>query len=1198
MSESSFPSSSADDTILPKQAKLLQGIAEAARYLLSVSDIDTAVNGALEAIATAAQIDRIYILEYLVADSPEIETVVCPYEWAVEGCLKNRESLNRFPMSPQGFESWLDDYKLGRSAQGLGRDLMGLAHAARLLEPALARLMVPIRVEGQYWGVIGLDDCRTERVWSDAEIATLETAAACLGSSLERNLNWQRQDVIAQVRTTELENHNQILEDRDRILVAMAEAENVLLTLHDFDSAVNTALQIVGQGLDVDRILLGEHFEAESDPKTGFCRFLYEWHGSGISSQLAHAHLNPISDQGIEFIHDVLRVGHYFGGVIDDLPDPFRRRQKELGVKSTYAIPIMVNNSYWGVITFDDCRRSTHRREAELAILQTLANCIGNAIDRERHRQEQALVAQARAAELETYNRQLQQRDSLLNSVNAAAQCLVANEELDNALPILLKILGEGTGQSRSYILKNSRDGGTGNLLFNLMLEWDAPNIPTKIDAGGTFPVPIDHFPDHLTAPLKAGRVTQFLARDLEGIDTRKQGQALSLVGVPINVAGEWWGLLGLDDCINERVWSEAEIAVLETAATAIGNAIERDRTRKAREAAERIALIETERAARAAELEVANQILSARERWLNATAAAANELLSTADVEVSVNAALKTIGENLECDRIGVMRHVPEQSGLGRFSLLYEWHSPYTISQLVDPQLAHIPASDFEDWARQLMAGQWAGGIISKQREPFRSKMQALNTLTAYAVPIFVETRFWGLMFMDNCRELRQLTPAELAVFRTAATCVGSAIHQDQMRQDRQQTEREALLKQEREQSVQEQAAELAKANEAIRRTLSALTAKPELNDFLGQLLAEITQQVAACKAHLFLYDAKTHTLKQYIAVQEGQVYLGNAPTDPAIFHSPVPADLSGAWQTIINSPRPFTWDENSPQAVDLYWPESIPWHQAEGHQSAVCACMRVGNRAIGFIGFAFRHLASLTDKQLDFIQALTNQATLAIQLTRLAEENKNTALLDERNRLAREIHDTLAQTFTGISLQLEAAKGLLSNKPDEAKLFMNRAGDLARRGLFEAQRSVQALRSLALETDTLPEAFQNIIQDLTQTSDVQGEFHLIGSPYALNDELQANLLRIGQEAITNVLRHAKAQTLKLTLIFAIEQVRLYITDDGQGVDVTDLEDIKGFGLMGMRERTLRFGGQFHFSSHPGKGTAIDIIIPMESVK
>ncbi len=230
--------------------------------------------------------------------------------------------------------------------------------------------------------------------------------------------------------------------------------------------------------------------------------------------------------------------------------------------------------------------------------------------------------------------------------------------------------------------------------------------------------------------------------------------------------------------------------------------------------------------------------------------------------------------------------------------------------------------------------------------------------------------------------------------------------------------------------------------------------------------------------------------------------------------------------------------------------------------------------------------------------MQALANQAIIAIQLTRLADDSKtaalSVALTEERNRLAREIHDTLAQAFTGISLQLEAAKGSFDESTEDTLYHMNRAGNLARRGLSEARRSVRALRSAALTTNTLPEALTIALTEMTQDSPTTPHLHIVGTPYTLPEDIQTNLLRIGQEATTNTLRHAQADTLNITLTYKPTQIRMTISDDGKGCDIS-LDNVEGFGLLGMRERVLRFDGQFALFGTPGRGTVIEIAIPLD---
>ncbi|MEL6813810.1 MAG: GAF domain-containing sensor histidine kinase, partial [Cyanobacteria bacterium J06598_3] len=461
--------------------------------------------------------------------------------------------------------------------------------------------------------------------------------------------------------------------------------------------------------------------------------------------------------------------------------------------------------------------------------------------------------------------------------------------------------------------------------------------------------------------------------------------------------------------------------------------------------------------------------------------------------------------------------------------------------------------------------------------------------------VPLVLGDRILGFLGLPFVGE-STITQDDVELAQALANQATLAIQLTDLAEDAKQT---AIL-QEQEKAASQRATELAKTNEALSQTLNVLTTTPELDDFLGQVLCKISQPVQACKALLFLYEGDTHTLHSHLSVHDGQhVYKGTAPNDPDMFHHPIPADLSPAWQRIIHSSKPWTLDENNPADADLWWPASLPWNRAEGHCAATCAVMKVGGNPIGFIALTFQTLPLLTNEQLEFIQALTNQATLAIHLTRLAEQSKtaalSNALTNERNRLAREIHDTLAQSFTGVSLQLEAAKAAAIEDFDDSLYHITRAGNLARQGLSEARRSVRALRSQALETDTLSNALRTALAEMTQSSRTHARVILKGTPHPLPEDIQTNLLRIGQEATTNALRHANANTLTLTLEFCEAHIRMTITDNGQGCHITSLADVEGFGLVGMRERVHRFDGQFSFTSTPGNGTVIAVSIPTD---
>ncbi len=521
--------------------------------------------------------------------------------------------------------------------------------------------------------------------------------------------------------------------------------------------------------------------------------------------------------------------------------------------------------------------------------------------------------------------------------------------------------------------------------------------------------------------------------------------------------------------------------------------------------------------------------------------------------------------------------------------------HPDKTLMSTEEHQAPRLQTSAQPDLAR--IAQQ----MVNRQQGIDRIQ---LDDKTVYISYLSLKSANWsvGLVIPKDeiDQQLRQLDMIALVVVGLTGLVLMVLWRVHNYEQHQQQKAKQTAILQAQQQAAQQRAAELTRINEALNRNLGTLTADPEINDFLSCLLAELAQQIGACKTHLFLYDAKTHTLNQHSTVQEGHVHLGMAPTDPDLFQHPIPADLNGKWQAIMDAPRPlYCSDLDAPEALKLAWTETLPWHQKEGHETLACARMRAGEQLIGYIGFSFRERTDLSDERLEFIQALTNQATLAIQLTRLAEQSQNdalaVALTNERNRLAREIHDILAQAFTGISLQLEAAKGILTDKPDAAQIHLGKAGMLARQGLSEARRSVRALRTQALETGVLAEALQNSLLEMTQDTPLQAHFQLQGTPIALSDDLQLNLLRIGQEAITNALRHAQAQTLTLTLAFTSEQIGLSIVDDGIGFDPQALMDMSGFGLVGIRERAAHFSGHLQLTSGFSKGTIIDVTIPLD---
>jgi ligand-binding sensor domain-containing protein len=205
---------------------------------------------------------------------------------------------------------------------------------------------------------------------------------------------------------------------------------------------------------------------------------------------------------------------------------------------------------------------------------------------------------------------------------------------------------------------------------------------------------------------------------------------------------------------------------------------------------------------------------------------------------------------------------------------------------------------------------------------------------------------------------------------------------------------------------------------------------------------------------------------------------------------------------------------------------------------------------------------------------------------------------VLEERARIAREIHDTLAQGFVGISRQLDAIAMRMNGSDNIARQYLELAQKMARHSLTEARRSVMDLRASALEDGDLLWALSTAAREWTAPSAVPFIMDFAGTLRKLPEEVEHNLLRIAQEAVTNVLNHADASTIWLRLRMEPDRLFLTIDDNGCGFELSGAFATEGghFGLLGMRERAERLGGELDLSSELGVGTHVKVSIPLSS--
>jgi len=307
---------------------------------------------------------------------------------------------------------------------------------------------------------------------------------------------------------------------------------------------------------------------------------------------------------------------------------------------------------------------------------------------------------------------------------------------------------------------------------------------------------------------------------------------------------------------------------------------------------------------------------------------------------------------------------------------------------------------------------------------------------------------------------------------------------------------------------------------------------------------------------------------------------------------------DSSGAYNIdVLRCSRLKNAERDSdPSALGLRFHASVPIY--------------AGHTPIGVLNVASEDWRELHTEELQLLHIIGDQIGLAIHRARLSAEHTaaaaRLATIEERNRLAREIHDTLAQGLAAITLQLETADALSEQRPQRAHEAIQRALGLARSNLEEARRSVMDLRAAPLQGHTLPEALTTLVDGDSTT--YQPSVTDTSSPYVqftssssldfpvLPARIEVGLYRIAQEALTNARRYAEAQHIEISLTFDDEQIYLTVQDDGRGFDPDSVASTCGnghFGLAGMSERARLLHGDICIQSEPGAGTSISVDVP-----
>jgi PAS domain S-box-containing protein len=475
---------------------------------------------------------------------------------------------------------------------------------------------------------------------------------------------------------------------------------------------------------------------------------------------------------------------------------------------------------------------------------------------------------------------------------------------------------------------------------------------------------------------------------------------------------------------------------------------------------------------------------------------------------------------------------------------------SPVIVSDIATDPLWDVPEHRAAALKHGLRAS-WSNPVLS-------SKGKVLGTFCIYY------------------REPRSPSSPELELIELATHLVRVAIERDRAE--------EALRTSE----------QLARSHvEVLMRGLDVLATETAPKRFIGEMLRTIGQHLQAIRVMLWLRNERQDSLDMHLVI-ENDKETGPDLEHPFAKHPHGWEKKNSFIQEMLFTKSPVVCDDIEHDS--RISPEVRKYLTSRGTKRFMTVPMFVAGELRGFIGIHHAEKGAYREDQVELAQALAHHVMLATHGQERVEQQRHAAILQERTRMARDIHDTLAQGFTGVILQMEAAEeALLEKDADYAVGHVRRARELARESLGEARRSVHALRPQALEKASFADALKTIIKNTTAGTPLRTEFQLNGQPRELGPAVEENLLHIGQEALTNALKHAHATKFQTRVRFDSDAVRLELRDNGNGF-VVDTGNGGGIGLIGMKERAEQIGATLSVSSEPGAGTRIVAVSPYEN--
>jgi GAF domain-containing protein len=519
-----------------KVLRCFQAVVAASEALVAQQDLPRGVELAVQLLREYTGLDRVYIFR----DAAPALGVYLYAESRSQAVTSIRDAIGERILHDSDFPEVLTPLRAAQTYQATHPERVGNNAELNNATASRSDLMVPIMVEGRFWGIVGFDDCQSDRGWNVEEIEVLRGAASAIAAAVQR-------DLAVTQRETERKRY-------ERLLRGVSEASQQLVVAADLHAGLAAAMQTLGQYAEQDRAYVFELINEDRD-----CFLLEEWNASGIQAiaEMVGTRLFPVADY-LEVWEPLFRNQAY-QSVTPLKTGANAALNIAVANRSDVMIPIFVGERCWGCVGFDNCHEERRYSDAEIEVLRGAAAAIAATI--QRH-----LVITQRNAERLRYER-------LLRGVSKASQQLVGAEDLHAGLAAAMQTLGQYAEQDRAYVfelINNNQDS-------YLLEAWHAPGIPSIFDIidSRVFPVADYHevwepqFRNQVyqsVTPLKTGANAALNI----AVSTRSD------VSIPIFVGERCWGCVGFDNCHEERHYSDAEIEVLRGAAAAIAAAVQR----------------------------------------------------------------------------------------------------------------------------------------------------------------------------------------------------------------------------------------------------------------------------------------------------------------------------------------------------------------------------------------------------------------------------------------------------------------------------------------------------------------------------------------------------------------------------------------------------------------------------------------------